>query len=303
MVEDRQPDPKPTPPKAPTPTPPVPRDDSLAANEVANFPNLTIAITRVEIAPARITVLGRAAITNKPCLQVGLHLVNTSKTTKLNYKPWAGTIFMGRCFLSDEFDNHYKLISPGLGDRIIGQVSDDTSLYPSKELEDLLVFEPPIDTAKHLTLILPGDAVGRPGAIRYRLDILSKEEKDAAAAEADRVRQAEAKARAEAEAKVRAREAANRAARDSQLREAALAAEKERKDAQEQRKREIAEVKQRERDEDYAESQVKFARKLIARAEGADRAEAKDRLEKVLKDYSGTKAAAEAREMLAALGQ
>jgi hypothetical protein len=90
----------------------------------------------------------------------------------------------------------------------------------------------------------------------------------------------ELKRRAEAEA---------RAAKDRAEKEAAARA------AEAERKRDAATAKQRERDEEYAAAQVRYAKKLIA--EG-DTVTAKDRLQKVVKEYSDTKAAPEARELL-----
>jgi hypothetical protein len=69
----------------------------------------------------------------------------------------------------------------------------------------------------------------------------------------------------------------------------------ERRAAAAERKRKEAEAQQRQRDEEYAAAQVKYAKKLIG--EG-DAATAKERLEKVVKDYGDTKAAPEARELL-----
>jgi hypothetical protein len=50
-----------------------------------------------------------------------------------------------------------------------------------------------------------------------------------------------------------------------------------------------------EKDEEYAAAQVRYAKKLI---DGGDPKTAKERLQKVLKEYPDTKAAPEARELL-----
>lgn len=277
------------PPKSP------PADGTVPMNGVARFRDLSVVIAKVETAKAPLTVLGRATTTSEPYLLVHLHLTNSSGTAKLEYKPWAGNFLRARCFLEDEFDNKYKLIAPGLGDRIIGQVADTVSIYPGKELDDLLVFELPVDAAKKLTLTLPGDVVtGGAGVVRFRIDILSKADKDElarkqkdAADQADRERRAQAKAKAEADAKIRAEEAAARAKADA-----------ERVAAAEQKKREAAAARQREKDEEYAEAQVAYAKKLLKRDEGTDRDTAKERLHMVVKDYPDTKAAPEARDLL-----
>jgi hypothetical protein len=61
------------------------------------------------------------------------------------------------------------------------------------------------------------------------------------------------------------------------------------------RKRERAAAEQREKDEEFAAAQVRYAKKLIDRG---DPTTAKERLQKVLKEYPDTKAAPEARELL-----
>jgi hypothetical protein len=61
------------------------------------------------------------------------------------------------------------------------------------------------------------------------------------------------------------------------------------------RKRERAAAEQLEKDEEYAAAQVRYAKKLI---DQGDPKTAKERLQKIVKDYPDTKAAPEARELL-----
>ena len=50
-------------------------------------------------------------------------------------------------------------------------VKRPVSIYPSKKQVDVLVFEPPIDTAKHLDLEMPATNYGSEGMVRFRIPI------------------------------------------------------------------------------------------------------------------------------------
>jgi hypothetical protein len=98
-----------------------------------------------------------------------------------------------------------------------------------------------------------------------------KEREDAEVAE--RARQEEARRRAEAEA--------------------------ERKAAEAERKRHEAEAKKAAQDEEDAGERLKYAKKLLDR--GMDE-KAKERLQRIVKEWPDTKAAAEAKQLLAKMG-
>jgi hypothetical protein len=104
-------------------------------------------------------------------LSVYLEVQNLSTSKKLNYETWQGAQFsVGRDFatLTDNFGNAYKRIDFGFGTEIVGQVSAD-SVYPSKSVSDVLVFESPIDNTEHLDLELPADNFGGEGMLRIRI--------------------------------------------------------------------------------------------------------------------------------------
>jgi hypothetical protein len=56
-----------------------------------------------------------------------------------------------------------------LGAQIPGQINAATSVYPGKQIEDLLVFEPPIDNVKFLRLELPAGAFDGTGSLYLQI--------------------------------------------------------------------------------------------------------------------------------------
>ena len=71
--------------------------------------------------------------------------------------------------LTDNFGNTYKPVRFDLGTQVSGQISAATSVYPGKEVEDLLVFEPPVDNVQFLRLQLPAAAFGGSGELRLQI--------------------------------------------------------------------------------------------------------------------------------------
>jgi hypothetical protein len=58
-------------------------------------------------------------------------------------------------------------LAPGVA--IAGQVRSAVSLDPGKSLEDLLVFEPPLNEIRFLRLELPAAAFGDTGSLRFQI--------------------------------------------------------------------------------------------------------------------------------------
>ena len=71
--------------------------------------------------------------------------------------------------VKDNFGNSYKRFTIGLGEEIPGQIVAETSIYPEKTVEDLLVFEPPLENIEYLHLELPAAACGMTGALRLEI--------------------------------------------------------------------------------------------------------------------------------------
>jgi hypothetical protein len=123
----------------------------------------------------------------------------------------------------------------------------------------------------------------------------AKPKREAAETEAKR-KQDEAKAKAEAAEKER-REAAEKERREAaERRRRALAElEEEAKRQKEAKKQEEKRRKEAEKQEEFAQARLKYARKLIADDQTE---EARERLQKIIKELPDTKAATEARELL-----
>ena len=69
--------------------------------------------------------------------------------------------------LWDNHSNTYRRVGFGVA-RPKGQVRIN-SIYPGKSLEDLLVFEVPVDAAEYLLLQLPAKNLGQQGAFRFQI--------------------------------------------------------------------------------------------------------------------------------------
>jgi hypothetical protein len=97
-------------------------------------------------------------------LLIQVRIENIGKTRKINYTGWGlGLLNPNAATLKDNFDNTYKRVMPEFGSTIVGQVSETTSIYPSKYLDDLLVFEAPVENMQFLRLVLPAAALGGEG--------------------------------------------------------------------------------------------------------------------------------------------
>jgi hypothetical protein len=110
--------------------------------------------------------------TGETTLSVLVTVVNKSRNRKIDYTSWAGDeIVLGRNApkLVDEFGNGYKLIRRGVGARPAFGV-ESAALGPDEGVADILLFEPPIKTAKSLVLELPQAAFGFGGKpARFRI--------------------------------------------------------------------------------------------------------------------------------------
>ncbi len=106
-------------------------------------------------------------------LMITLKIENTDVNRKIEYRGWGrsiGVIDSDAATLTDNFDNRYKRITFGFGDRIDGQISSE-SIYPAMSITDVLVFEAPVRNAEYLNLELPASAFSGNGTLRLRIPI------------------------------------------------------------------------------------------------------------------------------------
>jgi len=140
---------------------------SIRRGEVkVKIESATIGIPRLVIAP------GRFARPRSKCLSIKILLQNTNPERKLEYTSWGVRGRSGASAgvsLTDNLENRYSL-QPFRGATPEGQLTTK-SIYPSKSIQDVLVFQPPIDNpkVKFLRLQLPARAFGEEGTLNFQL--------------------------------------------------------------------------------------------------------------------------------------
>lgn len=121
--------------------------------------------------PLRSRFDGRVTTSQDDLLAIHLGVTNRSQSKKVEYRSWLGRdVLFTRDYatLKDNFGNGYKRISFGYGADIIGH-AESASIYPGKELGDVLIFEIPVDAAEYLDLELPARNFGGDGMLRIRI--------------------------------------------------------------------------------------------------------------------------------------
>jgi hypothetical protein len=100
-----------------------------------------------------------------------LEVTNRSQNRKVEYQSWLGRDFTfdrDHATLEDNFGNHYKRINFGIGTELVGHVESE-SVYLGKSVEDVLVFELPVDSIEYLDLELPAKNFGGEGMLKLRI--------------------------------------------------------------------------------------------------------------------------------------
>lgn len=124
-----------------------------------------ITIMSAKVEKVAFTAIGGSGKSDEDFVVIRIKVRNTSETKKVDYQTWAGRdITLGNevARLSDEFDNSYKRVTFGLGSKPVGRMEHE-SIYPGKEISDVLVFETPIAKATKLKLRLPRENVDGEG--------------------------------------------------------------------------------------------------------------------------------------------
>ncbi len=128
-----------------------------------------VAVLTLETEHVDVNDFGKTTSRDKH-LVIRVGIFNKSETRKVDYAGW-GAVYGGGDNppeLVDNFGNTYPRVHFGLGSRIEGQVRSE-SIYPGKNLIDLLVFAIPIDKAEYLRLRLPADNLGGRGDVRIQI--------------------------------------------------------------------------------------------------------------------------------------
>jgi hypothetical protein len=134
---------------------------------------ITVEVVSAKVSPVMVKMpLGPDQPTNDAYTAVTVRLTNSDPNRKVDYRPWSygPNALRAAPALTDQNGNSYKVVNVGIND-VVGQVGRSASLYPDKPITDLILFEPPLQSATALTLELPASAVGQEGKIRLRVDL------------------------------------------------------------------------------------------------------------------------------------
>jgi hypothetical protein len=104
-------------------------------------------------------------------LLIRLNIRNESDNKKIDYHGWTdsfASLLDIDATLMDDAGNEYRPVTFG-GTTVVKDAQSKGSIYPGKVLSDALVFERPIDGAKHLRLTLAGKAFDEDGDIRFEI--------------------------------------------------------------------------------------------------------------------------------------
>lgn len=158
------------------PVAPTAVDEWAKATTEGQLGDVFVRVERVAIGKVKLKdVTGDPWDSTEEQLTIALAVQNQSNTKKLNFRGWAGDVtdILDRAgTLADEHGNTYRRIGFGYTARPVGQASLD-SIYPGKAVNDLLVFELPIEAARELRLTLPGAAVGGEGELKLKIPTAS----------------------------------------------------------------------------------------------------------------------------------
>jgi hypothetical protein len=113
-------------------------------------------------------LLGEEMVSATKYLTLSVHILNTSAKRKIDFRGWSA-LGQQTAILEDDRGKRYQRIGPDPGARIAGQVVTAVSLDPGSELEELLVFERPVDEVQFLRLELAAAAFGDTGSLRFQI--------------------------------------------------------------------------------------------------------------------------------------
>jgi hypothetical protein len=152
---------------------PTPAEEvwAIAGKEPARIGDIEVRVISIEADFMR----GKDAfgdITSKEkVLVIRIEIDNLSDTKKIDYLGWVrDRLLVDRATLKDDLGNIYRPVSfGGFGIRIEGQHPDGGSIYPSKSISDVLMFELPVEKANVLKLELPAEHLHEKGAFRLSI--------------------------------------------------------------------------------------------------------------------------------------
>jgi len=166
----------PAPVPAPAPAPEGPKEASVEWGTYGPDTYFVQGDMAVKIGPLTVGKVKVGTIHNEQeskedLLSVTITIKNQSEGKKVDYNTWGSNEMhfrQAKAALSDNFDNTYRLVAFGMMSRPKGQLIRE-SIYPGKEVTDVLIFEQPVDKASELKLELPAANFGGEGFIRIKI--------------------------------------------------------------------------------------------------------------------------------------
>lgn len=154
-----------------------------AADEPKQVSEVVVTVLDVGIKQIGVKTFGDKEQWSKEVhLRVKISIRNTSKTKKIDYRPWGIeriSVVSDRAKLTDNFGNRYGMVTFGISARPNGAVESTESIYPETELTDVLVFEKPVKNCEYLTLELPLSNAGEKGSVQLKIDAKQWQKLDA----------------------------------------------------------------------------------------------------------------------------
>jgi len=164
----------PTPPPAGTGSakePPAATPQWASARQAVRQGHMQIKIKKCAFGKVAVASVMDESESKGSLLAITLDITNLSETKKVTYRTWRGGDFVIKrdyATLTDSFGNSYQRITFGFSTKPKGAVASE-SVYPAKTIQDVLVFEAPIEKAEHLRLELPAENVGGKGMFRLQI--------------------------------------------------------------------------------------------------------------------------------------
>lgn len=137
----------------------------IPANTPIQQGDLKIQVVKARVGKVEIEAIRGKRESARAMLAVEIEIENTSRTRKIDYhssRGSAGTV------MSDNFENKYRPIDLSFGDRPVGSVFVE-ALYPGASVQDILLFEIPVDQAEFLHLEIPAAFLDGEGRVRIEI--------------------------------------------------------------------------------------------------------------------------------------
>jgi hypothetical protein len=139
-----------------------------ASQDAATHGDVRVRVKSVTLSPVDL-VDGNGAKSPSNYLVIRLSIENTSAAVDVNYKGWSGNSGFGpdAATLKDKLFTTY--LAATFHQKVKGQVRNSRPIAAGQSLEDVLVFQPPLNNPDELRLELPATTFGGMGKIKFRI--------------------------------------------------------------------------------------------------------------------------------------